>query len=164
MIALLIGILLLVFAFYGTPLFVIISTIALLAFYLADISSSAVIVELYRLASMPILPAIPLFTFAGYLLAESNTPKRLVNLSRALFRMDPGWSLRGHPGILCRFYSLYRCVRCHYYRTGRFAVSGFIEGKLSGKIFTGNVNRIRQSGTAISSQSCRSFSMVWSAG
>ena len=90
MTALLIGILLLVFALYGTPLFVIISTIALLAFYTADISTSAVIVELYRLASMPILPAIPLFTFAGYLLAESDTPKRLVNFSRAFFGWIPG--------------------------------------------------------------------------
>jgi len=90
MIAVIIGLLLLTFALFGTPLFVIISSIALIAFYLADISSSAVIVELYRLASMPILPAIPLFTFAGYLLAESDTPKRLVNLSRALFGWIPG--------------------------------------------------------------------------
>jgi tripartite ATP-independent transporter DctM subunit len=47
-------------------------------------------VELYRLASMPILPAIPLFTFAGYLLAESDTPRRLVNFSRAFFGWIPG--------------------------------------------------------------------------
>jgi tripartite ATP-independent transporter DctM subunit len=39
---------------------------------------------------MPILPAIPLFTFAGYLLAESDTPKRLVNFSRAFFGWIPG--------------------------------------------------------------------------
>ena len=90
MIALIIGILLLTFALFGTPLFVIISSIALIAFYAADISSAAVIVELYRLAKMPILPAIPLFTFAGYLLAESDTPKRLVNLSRSLFGWIPG--------------------------------------------------------------------------
>ncbi len=86
----LIGILLIVLALFGTPLFAIISAIALLAFYAADISSAAVIVELYRLASMPILPAIPLFTFAGYLLAESNTPQRLVNFSRAFFGWIPG--------------------------------------------------------------------------
>ncbi|MCK4894018.1 MAG: TRAP transporter large permease subunit, partial [Calditrichia bacterium] len=90
MIAVIIGILLLTFALFGTPLFVIISSIALIAFYVADISSAAVIVELYRLAKMPILPAIPLFTFAGYLLAESDTPKRLVNLSRSLFGWIPG--------------------------------------------------------------------------
>lgn len=90
MITILIGLALIALALFGTPLFVIISAIALIAFYFADISSAVVIVELYRLASMPILLAIPLFTFAGYLLAESNTPKRLVNLSRAFFGWMPG--------------------------------------------------------------------------
>jgi tripartite ATP-independent transporter DctM subunit len=75
---------------YGTPLFAIISTIALLAFYFADINTSVVIVELYRLASQPVLLAIPLFTFAGYLLAESNAPRRLINFSRAFFGWIPG--------------------------------------------------------------------------
>lgn len=90
MITILIGLILLLLALYGTPLFAIISAIALLAFYFAGIPVSAVIVELYRLASTPILLAIPLFTFAGYLLAESNTPRRLVNFSRALFGWIPG--------------------------------------------------------------------------
>ncbi len=87
---LLIGIALLVLALFGTPLFAIISAIALMAFHAADIDTSAVIVELYRLANAPILLAIPLFTFAGYLLAESQSPRRLVNLSRALFGWIPG--------------------------------------------------------------------------
>jgi len=86
----LIGIVLLALALFGTGLFVIIAAIALLAFYFAGIDSSAVIIELYRLASQPILLAIPLFTFAGYLLAESKTPQRLVNLSRAFFGWLPG--------------------------------------------------------------------------
>ncbi len=71
----------------GAPLFIIISSIALLAFHIAQIDSSAVIIELYRLTSQPVFLAIPLFTFAGYLLAGSNTPKRLFNLSRNLI----GW-------------------------------------------------------------------------
>ncbi|RMG66308.1 MAG: TRAP transporter large permease [Calditrichaeota bacterium] len=82
--------LLLLAALLGTPLFVIISSIALLAFHYAGIDLSAVIVELYRMASSPILIAIPLFTFAGYLLAESQSPRRLVNVSRALFGWLPG--------------------------------------------------------------------------
>lgn len=90
MVLLVVGIVLLLLALYGTPLFVIISAIALLAFHLADIDSSAVIIELYRLASQPVLLAIPLFTFAGYMLAESNTPKRLVRLSQALLGWIPG--------------------------------------------------------------------------
>jgi len=87
---LIIGLLLLLLTLFGTPLFVIISAIALLAFHFAGIEMSAVIIELNRLASQPVLLAIPLFTFAGYLLAESNTPKRLINLSRALFDWLPG--------------------------------------------------------------------------
>ncbi|MFC2088735.1 TRAP transporter large permease [Calditrichota bacterium] len=90
MISIFIAILLLLFALFGTGLFVIIAAVALIAFYYAGIDSSAVIIELYRLASQPVLLAIPLFTFAGYLLAESNTPKRLVNLSRAFLGWIPG--------------------------------------------------------------------------
>ncbi len=90
MLTIIIGLVLLALAFFGTPLFAIISFIAIAAFYFAGIDTSAVIVEMYRLASQPILLAIPLFTFAGYLLAESNTPKRLVNLSRAFFGWIPG--------------------------------------------------------------------------
>ena len=86
----LIGLFLLLFALFGTSLFVIIAAIALIAFYFVDIDSSAVIIELYRLASQPVLLAIPLFTFAGYLLAESKTPQRLVALSQAFFGWLPG--------------------------------------------------------------------------
>jgi len=86
----LIGLFLLLFALFGTSLFVIIAAIALIAFYFVGIDSSAVIIELYRLASQPVLLAIPLFTFAGYLLAASNTPLRLVALSRAFFGWLPG--------------------------------------------------------------------------
>jgi len=84
---LLLIVLIAVLTLFGTPLFVIISGIALLLFHLAEIDSSALIIELYRLTSQPIFLAIPLFTFAGYLLAESQTPRRLVNLSKALI----GW-------------------------------------------------------------------------
>ncbi|HED10661.1 MAG TPA: TRAP transporter large permease subunit, partial [Caldithrix abyssi] len=87
---LLIALALTLLALFGTPLFVIISAIALMAFFSADIDTSAVIIELYRLASQPVLLAIPLFTFAGYMLAESKTPQRLVNFSRALLGWMPG--------------------------------------------------------------------------
>ena len=86
----LIGLFLILFALFGTSVFVFIAAVALSAFHFAEIDSSAVIIELYRLASQPILLAIPLFTFAGYLLAESKTPQRLVELSRAFFGWLPG--------------------------------------------------------------------------
>jgi tripartite ATP-independent transporter DctM subunit len=90
MITLLITLGLILLALYGTPLFVIIASIALIGFHFAEIDSMAMIIELNRMAQQPVLLAIPLFTFAGYLLAESKTPQRLVNFSRALFGWMPG--------------------------------------------------------------------------
>ncbi|MBD3288331.1 TRAP transporter large permease subunit [candidate division KSB1 bacterium] len=90
MTVILIGVALIALALFGTPLFVILGSIALLSFQSQGISTSAVIVEMYRIANAPTLLAIPLFTFAGYLLAESNSPKRLVNLANAMFGWMPG--------------------------------------------------------------------------
>lgn len=74
-------------ALFGAPLFVVIAAGAILSFHLAEIDSSSVIIEMYRLANTPTLIAIPLFTFAGFLLAESNSPTRIVKCAKALF----GW-------------------------------------------------------------------------
>lgn len=87
---LLLGAALVLLALFGAPLFTIIGAIAMMSFTAEGIDSSAVIVELYRIGSNPTLVAIPLFTFAGYILAESNAPTRLVNLARALFGWIPG--------------------------------------------------------------------------
>jgi C4-dicarboxylate transporter, DctM subunit len=81
----LLGLILLLLALLGAPLFTIIGAIAMLSFAGEGIESSAVMVELYRICTNPTLIAIPLFTFAGYVLAESKTPQRLVNLARAFF-------------------------------------------------------------------------------
>jgi C4-dicarboxylate transporter DctM subunit len=78
------------FALFRTPLFAVISAIAILSFFSKGIPLSAIIVEMVRLANTSTLIAIPLFTFAGYILAESNTPRRLVNLTQALFGWIPG--------------------------------------------------------------------------
>lgn len=85
------GLLLIVLAVLGAPLFAIIAASALLGFYHADIDLSVVPIEFYRLAEMPVLLAIPLFTFAGYLLSESRAPMRLVALTTAVL----GWMPAG---------------------------------------------------------------------
>jgi len=74
----------------GAPVFALMGALALWLFHGAGIESTAVIIELARLASLPSLIAIPLFTFAGYALAESGAPKRLVDLAEALFGWLPG--------------------------------------------------------------------------
>jgi C4-dicarboxylate transporter DctM subunit len=43
-----------------------------------------------RFAGSPILVTIPLFTFVGYLMAESKTPDRIVRASSAFFGWMPG--------------------------------------------------------------------------
>jgi len=48
------------------------------------------IIEMYRIATTPILIAIPLFTFAGYLLSESKAPRRLIGLTDAFLGWLPG--------------------------------------------------------------------------
>ncbi|EDY86778.1 trap dicarboxylate transporter, dctm subunit [gamma proteobacterium HTCC5015] len=85
-----VGVLLLLLALYGAPLFAIIGASALWGFYQFDIDLQAVVVEFYRLAEMPILSAIPLFTFAGYMLGESRAPQRLVRITDALMGWMPG--------------------------------------------------------------------------
>jgi C4-dicarboxylate transporter, DctM subunit len=77
-------------ALLGLPLFAVLSGLALTAFHAEGISSTAVIIELYRLASNPTILAIPLFTFAGVLLSAGDSPRRLVNLFRALVGWMPG--------------------------------------------------------------------------
>lgn len=82
--------LLILFALLRAPLFAVISGIAILSFLSIQTDLSAVIIEMVRLANTSTLIAIPLFTFAGYILAESNAPRRLVNLTQALFGWIPG--------------------------------------------------------------------------
>jgi tripartite ATP-independent transporter DctM subunit len=83
----LLGILAFLFALMGTPLFAILALAALVLFWMEGISSASVSAEMIRLATSPVLIAIPLFTFAGYLFAEGRAPERLVRLTRAAF----GW-------------------------------------------------------------------------
>ncbi|MES9899739.1 MAG: TRAP transporter large permease subunit [Sedimenticola sp.] len=84
------GLLLLILALLGAPLFTIIAASAMLGFYHSEVDLSVVAIEFFRIAEMPILLAIPLFTFAGYLLGESKAPQRLVRLTQALLGWMPG--------------------------------------------------------------------------
>jgi tripartite ATP-independent transporter DctM subunit len=86
------SLLLVALALLGTPLFIIIAASAMLGFYHAEVDLYVVAIEFFRLAEMPILLAIPLFTFAGYLLSESGAPARLVRVTQALL----GWM---HGGL-----------------------------------------------------------------
>ncbi len=77
-------------ALFGAPLFTVFGASAMTLFHFEGVDLSAVIVELYRISTLPMLVTIPLFTFAGYLLAESKAPKRIVRFSQALVGWMPG--------------------------------------------------------------------------
>lgn len=84
------GAILLALALLGAPLFAVIAASALLGFWRSGIDPMVVPMEIYRIADTPVLLAIPLFTFAGYLLGESRAPQRLVRVSDALLGWLPG--------------------------------------------------------------------------
>lgn len=77
-------------ALLGTPLFIVIAASALFGFAQSGISLAVVPIEIFGIAEMPILLAIPLFTFAGYILSESRAPDRLVRLTGAVLGWLPG--------------------------------------------------------------------------
>ena len=81
---------LIVLALFGVPLFSIIAAGALYGFYSADIDLQVIGIELYRIAETPLLMALPMFTFAGYILSASNTSRRMLDLIQALVGWFPG--------------------------------------------------------------------------
>ena len=84
------SVLLLFLAILGAPLFTVIAASAMLGYRQEEIDLMAIAIEILGIAEMPFLSAIPLFTFAGYLLSESQAPRRLVRLTNALLGWMPG--------------------------------------------------------------------------
>lgn len=78
-------ILILILGLIATPIFSLISALTFYLFYTEGIDISAPIIEMMRLASLPSLISIPLFTFAGYILASSKAPQRMFELSISIF-------------------------------------------------------------------------------
>jgi C4-dicarboxylate transporter, DctM subunit len=96
--------LLAVAAFAGAPIFALIGGAALILFKVADVPLAAVSIDHYSLTVNPALPMIPLFTLAGYLLAEGGATRRIVRLFDSI--VGP---LRGGPAIVtalgCAFFT-----------------------------------------------------------
>jgi C4-dicarboxylate transporter, DctM subunit len=82
--------LLIVVTLLGAPLFAVIGASALAGFRTEGVDLSVVAIEFFGLSETPVLVAIPLFTFAGFLLSAGKAPQRLVRLSQALLGWFPG--------------------------------------------------------------------------
>ena len=77
-------------ALVGLPIFATLGGIALMLFWNVGLPVASVPVETYRLVASPVLPSLPLFTLAGYLLVEGGASVRLLRVYTALFGWLPG--------------------------------------------------------------------------
>ena len=88
----------------GAPIFVTLGGAAMILFWGDDSPIASIPLDHYRLVTNPTLPTIPLFTLAGYLLAEGEASRRLIHVFQALFG-----SFRGGPAIVtvlvCAFFT-----------------------------------------------------------
>jgi tripartite ATP-independent transporter DctM subunit len=91
-------------ALLGLPIFATLGGIALLLFWNEALPVAAVPVETYRLVASPVLPSIPLFTFAGYLLVEGGANHRLLRVYQALLGWMPG-GLAVTTAVVCAIFT-----------------------------------------------------------
>jgi tripartite ATP-independent transporter DctM subunit len=88
----------------GAPIFIALGGAAMILFWSRDVPITAVSIEHYGLVTNPALPSIPLFTLAGYFMAEGGASQRLVRVFQAFV----GW-FRGGPAIatvlICAFFT-----------------------------------------------------------
>jgi C4-dicarboxylate transporter DctM subunit len=91
-------------AVLGAPIFTVLGGVALILFWSERSPIASLAIDHYRMVVNPSLPAIPLFTLAGYFLAEGGASRRLIRVFGALVG-----SIRGGPAILtalvCAFFT-----------------------------------------------------------
>lgn len=74
----------------GVPIFVVLAGVALMLFSRSGGSLEVIPLEGYTMLTGNTIPAIPLFTLAGFILSESKAGERLVRLFRSFFGWAPG--------------------------------------------------------------------------
>ncbi len=95
---------LLVAVVLGAPIFVMLGGAALILFWGEDLPIASISLTHYSMVTNPTLPTVPLFTLAGYFLAEGGASKRLVRVFQALLGQ-----FQGGPAIVtvlaCAFFT-----------------------------------------------------------
>lgn len=88
----------------GAPVFTMLGGAALILFWAEGTPIAAVPISHYSLVVNPSLPTLPLFTLAGFFLAEGGASRRLVHVFNELFGQ-----IRGGPAIVtalvCAFFT-----------------------------------------------------------
>jgi TRAP-type C4-dicarboxylate transport system permease small subunit len=88
----------------GAPIFTALGGMAMILFWGNDLPIQSVPLKHYSLTTNDLLPSIPIFTLAGYFLAEGGASKRLVRVFQGLVG-----HFRGGPAIMtalvCAFFT-----------------------------------------------------------
>jgi tripartite ATP-independent transporter DctM subunit len=88
----------------GAPIFALLGGAALILFWSEGTPIASLSLTHYSMVTNPTLPTVPLFTLAGYFLAEGGASRRLIRVFHALFGQ-----LRGGPAIVaviaCAFFT-----------------------------------------------------------
>ena len=83
----------LLLALLETPVFTVIAALSMACLFFVDhdlLALQMILIEMNRLGSMPVLVALPLFTFVGCLLTETRAPRRIMDFIEALLGWLPG--------------------------------------------------------------------------
>ncbi len=92
--------------FLGTPIFILMTGIAMILFVGQDVPITAVPAATYSIVTSPNLHVIPLFAFAGYLLARGGASRRLIALFSAWFGWMPG-GIAVVTALVCAFFTTF---------------------------------------------------------
>ncbi|UCG00211.1 MAG: TRAP transporter large permease subunit [Spirochaetaceae bacterium] len=92
--------------FFGTPIFIVLGGVAYLLFVRSFGALEVIPSEAYSMLTGYSIPAIPLFTFAGFILSESKAGERLVRLFRAWLGWLPG-GLIIMAVLVCTFFTTF---------------------------------------------------------
>ena len=90
----------------GAPIFAILAGAAIVLFLSEGATPVMILLKTYTLAVSPTLPAIPLFTLAGFLLAEGRSSERLLRVFRAWFGWVPGGTAVV-SALVCSFFTVF---------------------------------------------------------
>ena len=96
----------LVAAVLGAPIFAVIGGAALFLFLVQGSLPIVMLIKAYEQLTNETLPSIPLFTLAGFLLAEGRAPDRLLRLFRGFFGWMPGGTAVV-TAALCAFFTTF---------------------------------------------------------
>jgi tripartite ATP-independent transporter DctM subunit len=97
---------LIVLAVFGLPIFILLGGVAYFLFAGTWSVPEVIPNEIYNLLTGSAIPAIPLFTFTGFILSEGKSGERLVNLFKAFLGKMPG-GLAIMAVIVCAFFTTF---------------------------------------------------------